>query len=113
MLISNEIEEFIQSGRSIDSELVIHTDYDDQQVSEILSNCDLEGSSWFSLDYHTQIYKTYDEDGNSEWMTALYIDTTDKKIDDIFSLQALIQEAEEKFYEVDYDDDKYFYDYDD
>ncbi|QOY50945.1 hypothetical protein [Candidatus Sulfurimonas baltica] len=107
MLIYAKIDEFIQSNRILDTELAIHTDYDDQQIHEILSNCNLEGSSWDSLDYHTQIYKTYDEDGNSEWMTALFIDTTDKKINDLVSLSAIIQEAEDKFYEFD-NDDEYF-----
>ncbi|QOY50953.1 hypothetical protein [Candidatus Sulfurimonas baltica] len=104
MLIYQEIDEFIQSGKTLDTQLEIHTDYDDQQIHKILSNCNLEGSSWESLDYHTRIYKTYDKDGNSEWMTVLFIDTTDKKIDDLVSLSAIIQEAEDKFYEFDNDE---------
>ncbi len=98
MLIYREIDLFIQSDRILDSELVIDTDYDDQQIDEILSNCDFESSLWDELDYHTQIYKTYDEDGNSEWRTTLYINTTNKNMTDIISLSTIIQEAEEKFY---------------
>jgi len=62
------------------------------EVEMLLEHLGIDGKVWSYVDFEVNGYKTYDEDGNSEHIGVLIVNTENKTPQDIAELESEIEE---------------------
>jgi len=68
---------------------------DGWELYDILERLNIEGTNWSRDDFTVNAYKQYDEDGNSETLSILQIESKDRDYKDFVTLAKMWHVAEQ------------------